>query len=117
MSRTGARQTARPGESAAGRHGALIAAGLLVGLVISLGPSKERPDFAAAASFIDARAGTRDPYVEAQLIFSEAPELPQGPRLNFDRRHPSFAAWFHREAGTLVGPVADRRAWLAAAAR
>ena len=96
--------------------GGLIAAGLLVGLVIGLGPSKQRPDFAAAASFIDARAGARDPYVEAQLYFSDAPELHQGLRLNFDRRHPSFGAKYRREAGTLVRPVADRRAWLAAAA-
>ena len=39
--------------------GGLVAAGLLVGLVISLGPSKQRPDFAAAASFVDAHARAR----------------------------------------------------------
>ena len=95
--------------------GGLVAAGLLVGLVISLGPSKQRPDFAAAASFVDSHARASDPYVEAQLYFSDAPELHQGLKLNFDRRHPEFPARFRRESGTLVRPVADRRAWLAAA--
>ena len=95
--------------------GALIAAGLLVGLVIGLGPSKQRPDFAAAAAFIDARAGARDPYAETQLFFSDTPELRQSLQLNFERRHPAFGVSFRRAAGNRVRPVADRRAWLAAA--
>jgi hypothetical protein len=94
--------------------GGLLAAGLLVGAVISLTPSKQRPDLAAAAAFIDARAGARDPYAETQLFFSDAPELRQGLRLHFTRPHPEARITFRREPGGLRA-VADRRAWLAAA--
>ena len=48
------------------------------------GPTSRR-----AASFIDARAGAATRYVEVQLFFSDAPELRQGLRLHFDRRHPA----------------------------
>lgn len=95
--------------------GGLVAAGLLLGVVIGLGPSKQRPDLAAAAAFIDSRAGARDPYADTRL-FSGAPELRQGLRLHFDRRHPVVGVSFRQEPGNRLRPVADRRAWLAAAA-
>ena len=95
--------------------GGLLAAGLLAGTVISLSPSKQRPDLASAAAFIDAHAGAHDPYAETQLFFSDAPELRQGLSLHFTRPHPEVRIAFRREPGGLR-PVADRRAWLAAAA-
>ncbi|MEO8689872.1 MAG: glycosyltransferase family 39 protein [Solirubrobacteraceae bacterium] len=96
--------------------GGLVAAGLLIGLVIGLGPSKQRPDLGAAAAIIDARAGADDSYAETQLFFSDAPELRQGLRLHFDRRHPAVGVTFRREPDNRLRPVADRRAWLAVAA-
>jgi hypothetical protein len=94
--------------------GALAGGGLLIGLVMSLAPSGQRPDLKGAAAFIDARADARDPYAETQLFFSDAPELRQGLRLHFDRPHPEARVTFRRTAGG-VRPVAERRAWLAAA--
>ena len=94
--------------------GGLLAAGLLLGAVVSLGASKQRPDLAAAAAFIDAHAGAREPYAEVPLFFVSAPELAQGLRLNFDRPHPSEPVAFRAAAGR-VRPSVPRRAWLAAA--
>jgi hypothetical protein len=60
---------------------------------------------------VDARAGTREPYAEVPLIFSPAPELAQGLRLNFSRPHPGAGALAVRDRR----PLLERRAWLAAA--
>lgn len=90
-------------------------AGLLAGLVPSLGASNQRPDVRAAADFIDASAGPRDPYLETQLYFSKTPELRRGVTLYFERPHPAVGPLdFRPEAGG-VRPVADRSVWLAAA--
>ena len=94
--------------------GGLLAAGLLLGVVVSLDASKQRPNLAAAAAFIDAHAGAREPYAEVPLFFSSAPELAQGLRLNFERPHPSEPVAFRATAGR-VRPSVPRRAWLAAA--
>lgn len=96
--------------------GGLLAAGLLVGLVVALGPSKQRPDLAGAAAYIDARAGARDPYLESPLFFSPAPELRAGLRINFDRPHPVAGPLTFRSEGARVRPVAGRQVWLDAAA-
>jgi len=88
--------------------GGLAALGLLIGVALSLAPSGRRPDLKGAAGFIDARAAARDAYAEVPLIFSAAPELAQGLRLNFERPH--------RVAGKLAirdgRPLLERRAWL-----
>jgi 4-amino-4-deoxy-L-arabinose transferase-like glycosyltransferase len=91
--------------------GGLAGLGLLIGVALSLAPSGRRPDLKGAARFVDARAGARDPYAEVPLIFSPAPELAQGLRLNFSRPHPGAGALAVRDRR----PLLERRAWLAAA--
>jgi hypothetical protein len=106
-----ARLPARAGLAAGG----LVAAGLLVGTVISLGPSKQRPDLRGAAALIDARAGARDLYLESLLSLSDAPELRAALRINFDRPHTAAAPLEFRRQGGRLRAVADRSVWLAAA--
>ncbi len=96
--------------------GGLLAAGLLVGAAQSLLVTNQRPDLRAAAAFIDDRARPGDPYVETQLFFSDAPELAEGLRLNFDREHPDAGPVELRRAGAEFEPVAPARAWQQAAA-
>jgi hypothetical protein len=95
--------------------GALFAAGLLLGLVIGLGASKQRPDLRAAAALIDARAGARDVYSESLLSLSEAPELTAALRINFERPHARAAPLAFRREGGRLRAVADRSVWLLAA--
>jgi hypothetical protein len=106
-----ARLPARAGLAAGG----LLAAGLAIGAVQSLLVTNQRPDLRAAAAFIDERADAGDPYVETQLFFSDAPELAEGLRLNFDRAHPDAGPVELRRAGAEFEPVAPPRAWEQAA--
>ena len=67
------------------RAAALVAGGLVAAGLLRRARAQPRrrptsgPTSAAAAAFIDARAGARDPYLETQLYFSDAPELRQRP--------------------------------------
>jgi len=82
--------------------GGLVAAGLLAGIVVGLAPSKQRPDVAGAAAYIDARARPGDAYLETPLYFSSAPVLEAALRINFERRHRlAGTVSFRREGGRL----------------
>ena len=57
--------------------GGLAGLGLLIGVALSLAPSGRRPDMQGAAGLIDARASTRDAYIEVPL---SSPTRPSSPR-------------------------------------